>query len=668
MLNFSQSYNESSHNITSSCRRKSIQNVTKTISEKCSIAAENVYLEEDVELTETVGRICDTSLKSCRADSSMELTSVISPNEEAACLMSREEIEEFVCPLNLTKNDKQRGAEKIIVELDALDQSNKSDNDGSSMETTEVITNNLLAESMISQPNQHDLDVENLCEEVSMQFEEGTTEMSVYEVVPPRKSIFDRPTDLPPRKSTLDMSIVKLRTEAENIESGVRCQSNYENVSMEMSALEISLSTADITTSNEPNVEKKKYCNSNSSVQLLSQNENKTRYDNSSMQLLSQNKYGNSSIQLSRIEPNVAEKTKYHNLSMPVLSQNLQDRTQYHNSSMQLSSQNENRTKYNNSSMQLLSQKFNNSSMRMISQCSIDKTKFCNSSMHFTAVRNESVVEEDPLQYVADVNLTEAMNESVVEEPLQTETAVNQIEVTKESVAEENPLQKETIPANIPATLSRPEIDPTDPPVNIVSSDNHVADILVQADAQPTSEDNVKEILHELSRKSSLDDTSSANDSNSPLTVGVNFSIFQKNKETRVEFSGTIDSNKKQKSKSISNVQVNIINNKIEKHNRNVRELRFSMPANKTTSENIKPNVFASFMDVNVPSSNKKDAKVCDEDNPLSPVTCEQQNVKMQSSPSVSEFVSDACKKLEDDDAVNNQFSSKYSSANVFVF
>lgn len=713
---------------------------------------ENVYVEEDIELTETVGRIYDTSLKNGQIDSSMELTGVIPFDGDTFHLVNQENIEEIICPLKLTKNYIQNNIVYTGDEIDSMIQLNRS-NDSSSMETTEVLTNNLLTDAVISQQFQP-LEVENTRAEFDTHFEDKTTNVSTFEVLPPRKSIFHPVTDQPPRKSIFEISTAKSERNTEHIKL-TECQSNFETVSMEMSALEVSLSPREIERSQSKLLNEstnKKIHNlsmpvfsqnsrdvpeyHNTSMQVFSQNENKTRYNNSSMQLLSQNidvkvenntnirmstgsvgdktKHQNSSLQLlsKNIEYN---KTNYHSTSVQVLSKNVQEKTNYHNSSLcSLSRNNENETKYPNSEMQLLSQNtesefinsnpnsqnscqyvenktnYLNSSMQIVSQQTEDfpvsqndenKTNYNLSSMQLLSqsIENKTYDRESSIHLLIDnadeknqeynFNAVETsqipsdktrynnssmqmLSQSVVEKTKYGNSSIHLTEVLSKNVIEEDSLQSIAVPIEAPIVSNYVKNDQNTQAANI-SNNNPVVSGSDSADVRETKEDNVNEGLLEISHKSSSDDTSSANDSNSPLTVGVNFSIFQKNKETRVEFSGTIDSNKKQKSKSISNVQVNIVNNKIAKQNKNVRELRFSMPACKTTCENTNANVFASFMDVNVPSDNTEDVKIESKKKKLKSIIYEPK------SSLIIPAVNDDCKEMEGE-LMYSQITSKF--------
>lgn len=103
----------------------------------------------------------------------------------------------------------------------------------------------------------------------------------------------------------------------------------------------------------------------------------------------------------------------------------------------------------------------------------------------------------------------------------------------------------------------------------------------------------------------------SFNDSNTSSSTtddkeGGNASIFQRNERTHAEFSGTIDFNNV-RSKSISNLQVNMINN-TDKKDENVPKLRFSMPATKTEYDEMKQCDYASFTDVS--TSKKEDVDI----------------------------------------------------------
>lgn len=748
MVIFSQSQSEFIQNSVASSCRKSISNAKPIIDKD-----ENVYVEEDIELTETVGRIYDTSLKNGQIDSSMELTDGIPFDGGTFHLVNQKTIEEVICPLKLTENYVQKNIVYTAGEIDSMIQLNRS-NDSSSMETTEVLTNNLLTEAVISQQFQP-LEVENTCAEFDTQFEDRTMNMSTYEILPPRKSIFHPVTDQLPRKSIFEINAAKSERNTEHIKH-IECQSNFETVSMEMSALEVSLSPREIERSQSKllndSTNKKTHNLSmpvfsqnsrdvpeyhNTSMQLFSQNENKTRYNNSSMQLLSQNidvkvesntsirmssgniadktKPHNSSLQLlsKNIEysktnyntsvqvsnPNVEEKTNYHNSSLCLLSRNNENDTKYPNSEMQFSSQNmesefinsnpnsqkscqyaENKTNYLNSSMLIVSQQTENFPVsqndKLVSQNDENKTNYNISSMQLLSqsIENKIYDRESSIHLLIDnadeKNQEYDFNTLGVSQIFSDKTKCNNssmqmlsqsvVEKTKygnssmhltEVLSKEDPLQSIAVPIEAPIMSSHIEDNQNTQATNI--SNNPVVSGSDSADVRETKEDDVNEGLLEMSHKSSSDDTSSANDSNSPLTVGVNFSIFQKNKETRVEFSGTIDSNKKQKSRSISNVQVNIVNNKIAKQNKNVRQLRFSMPACKTTCENTNANVFASFMDVNVPSENTDDVKTESKENQLKSIIYEQK------SSLITPAVNDDCKQMEGE-LMNSQITSKF--------
>lgn len=684
---------------------------------RLSIPDENIYVEEDVELTETIGRIYDIPMKSS-GDSSMEMTHVITQTDFQ--YDGRSEDSEVLGPLNMTKeNLNQTGsfADAHIVEIEIV--KNEKDPDTSSMETTEVITNNLIR---IENPDSGTLSMETT-EVISNNIirvekpESSTCSMDITEIISPNfdkngedssmettdvicdnmlseslksQSVFfetmqssqafddttnrdedveyisvrnfESPSALPKRKSIFEMS-TRPSTNWENTQMGSlhRDSSNYGmkmvtsgnsklivcNDSLSLTCqgmanrIDDSITNAQMLSeeveqrlniTNEPRpidkiVDEVKF--NTGIIKTSTQDTNKTKYDALSMQLLSQETEKNKSVSLVSL---TAEKTKYNNSNMELLTQE-DNKTKCNNSNMELLTQEDNKTKYNNSKIELLSQeenktKYPNSNMELISQ-EDNKTKYNNSNMELMTQEEktksqESAVESSLLEDTKNIN--NSMRAPFAEEKLH-RLSTSALRLHDESELAEKScanLKLHEITTPMKPDLSEcstgllnltkiipPEVDVF---TEVESTSEQVedaqkADLKNCTKPQPTTAIDMNDVPHETTLKSSQEDDSSANDSNSPLMVGVNFSIFQKNKETRVEFSGTIDSNKKKK--SISNVKVNIINNKTEKSNKHVKELRFSMPAtskSKLESEIQKPEFSATFTDFSVPNEDSSPA------------------------------------------------------------
>ncbi len=723
-FSFRVTHNETSCNVNTTYSRKSTQFTFKVVAPVQPTVAENS--KEDIELTETFGRIYDTPMKSS-GDSSMEITQGISGFVEP----------EIVCPLNLTKESNRTPnlSQEHIVEVEILNKSGKSNLNSSCMETTEILGANLIMdekaysgltsietteiisknsnknekceadtssmditevicdgdESIKSQSlcfeslqyDPEDLEAENLCEEIEYVSMRDTSNV----LIPPRKSIFEmncpKPmsadwrvsrksifaTENTPKTPNDRSSIFSANMEETDPVEYIKCTSVEILDSLESSKSTLPrpatannsvtyiskrLSRASLCPNqvNEELVRNVEYAQkfqlprpdtleidySNLSMPLLNRPNERAKLHNCSLQSLSQGGEKSSTSDLQIFSQ--VEGTKF-NSCQQLLSQP-EDKTVCNNSSMQLASQPGEKTKYDNRSMQLASQpeeqeetKHHDSSLPVLSQPE-EKTKY-DCSMELLSQETDKGKDDtlgEPLSLDTDGCTKEAdLSAQMLSQEPENKTNYNPVGMELMSQEEDDKMKNNTsarsnpAPATLNKTMNSSTIDEQKTGPLAVLSDSlstpilennfeeNVSDCSTYREAvnatkstQPTSDvengdiqpNRGNEQQNEITQKS--DDNSSGNDSNSPLTVGVNFSIIQKNKETRVEFSGTIDSNKKKK--SISNVQVNIINNKIEKKSRSVKELRFSMPATTKVGPDTveKPEFSATFTDFSTPN------------------------------------------------------------------
>lgn len=557
--------------------------------------------------------------------SSMETTEVIKNNEiqienPDSGTLSMETTE--VIRNNVIRVERPNSFSYDIDTSEIILPSFDKNENNSSMETTEVIYDNLMTESLKSQ---------------SVCFETLQSSQAVDDTANPEEDIeyisvrnFESPSGLPKRKSIFEMSSRPLKnwdgTQLGTLHDKSNCSSvklvggddsklGVCNDSLSLTCHEMVNRIDSITNvqmlsqeveqrlniTNEPAeeiVEEVKF--NNGIVKTSTQETNKTKYSVSSMQLLSQ-KSRNQSLNVSSLAPEKSscndskieqltrdDKTKCNNSNMELLTK--EDKTKCNNSNMELLTQEENKTKYTNSSMELASQednktKYNNSNMELLTQ---EKTK--SDEVVLQAAKNEEPSDERESCFRSSIlpSVTDKPPETPPITPMKADFSESAVSCSK-------------IVASAVDSFS--EHESMSEPAEAVSN----ADPRNMTQPQPSTDANEicdqNELPHETTLRSSQGDDSSANDSISPLTVGVNFSIFQNNKETRVEFSGTIDSSKKRK--SISNVKVNIINNKTEKSNKRVKELRFSMPATTKVShesEAHKPEFSATFTDFSIPN------------------------------------------------------------------
>lgn len=578
--------------------------------------------------------------------SSMETTEVLSNNviqieNRDSGTLSMETTE--VIRNNVIRIEKSESDAYSMDMTEVISPNFDKNGEDSSMETTDVICDNMLTESIKSQSVFFETIQSSQAFDTTNQ-EEDVEYVSVPNFespgnLPKRKSIFEistRPStnweitqngNLNRNKNNLNCSSIKLVNGDDsklvvcNDSLSLTCQEMANRIddsiiNMRMLNQEVQQR---LNITNEPGqtenfVEELKF--NTGIIRTSTQDTNKTKYDALSMQLLSQETEKNKSLSVSMVSL-AADKTKCDNSNVELLTQE-DNKTKYNNSNMELLSQEDNKTKCNNSNMDLLSQeenktKYPNSNMELISQ-EDNKTKYNNSNMElltqeektkcYGSAANSSVLEDAK-------NLDNSVRAPFAEEKsFRLSTSASPLIQDESEAAEKSRANlnlneiatpmKPALSECYPESPNLPKIIP--PEVDVFTEVESISEQVENGLPQPITAINVNDVPHETTLKSSQDD-SSANDSNSPLTVGVNFSIFQKNKETRVEFSGTIDSHKKKK--SISNVKVNIINNKTEKSNKHVKELRFSMPATTKTSlevENKKPEFSATFTDFSIPN------------------------------------------------------------------